>query len=123
MTTNHGSAPPPAGIDWTHELTEQVDWHWRAQLRPRLEGLTDAEYRWEPAPGAWTAVSYTHLDVYKRQADALDVGSCPSDRAHAAAAHLDADVAGADREPVIARGLLGPVPVSYTHLDVYKRQQ
>ena len=54
MTTNHGSAPPPAGIDWTHELTEQVDWHWRAQLRPRLEGLTDAEYRWEPAPGAWT---------------------------------------------------------------------
>ncbi|MGH3414466.1 MAG: DinB family protein [Marmoricola sp.] len=40
-------------IDWNHELTEQIDGHWRSQLRPRLEGLTDAEYRWEPVPGAW----------------------------------------------------------------------
>ncbi len=23
------------------------------QLRERLDGLSDAEYRWEPAPGAW----------------------------------------------------------------------
>jgi hypothetical protein len=34
-------------------LTEQLDWHWREQLRPRFEGLTDEEYFWEPVPGAW----------------------------------------------------------------------
>ncbi len=41
------------GIDWTGELVEQLELHWRGQLRPRLSGLTDAEYFWEPAPGAW----------------------------------------------------------------------
>ncbi|HYZ98117.1 MAG TPA: DinB family protein [Acidimicrobiales bacterium] len=40
-------------IDWTHELIEQLDFHWR-QLRPRLDGLSDDEYLWEPAPGAWS---------------------------------------------------------------------
>lgn len=35
-------------------LAEQLDWHWRTQARPRLEGLTDAEYLWEPAAGAWS---------------------------------------------------------------------
>jgi hypothetical protein len=39
--------------DWTHELAEQLDWHWRTQLRPRLDGLTDAEYLDEPVPGCW----------------------------------------------------------------------
>jgi DinB superfamily len=40
-------------VDWDHELVEQLDWHWRTQLRPRLEGLTDEEYRWEPVRDAW----------------------------------------------------------------------
>jgi hypothetical protein len=40
-------------VDWPFQLAEQLDWHWRAQLRPRLNGLTDEEYRWEPVPGAW----------------------------------------------------------------------
>ena len=40
-------------IDWNHHLAEQLDWHWNAALRRRLEGLTDAEYFWEPAPDAW----------------------------------------------------------------------
>ena len=41
-------------MDWTRELHDQLDWHWTNQLRPRLDGLTDEEYLWEPAPGAWT---------------------------------------------------------------------
>jgi hypothetical protein len=41
-------------IDWTHELVEQFDWHWTHHLRPRLNGLTDDEYLWEPVPGAWS---------------------------------------------------------------------
>lgn len=41
-------------IDWTHELSEQLDWHWRTYVRPHLEGLGDDEYRWEPVPGMWS---------------------------------------------------------------------
>ena len=38
----------------TSALAEQLDFHWRTALRPRLDGLTDAEYFWEPVPGCWT---------------------------------------------------------------------
>jgi hypothetical protein len=38
---------------WNHRLRDQLDFHWTTQLRPRLEGLTDEEYFWEPVPGAW----------------------------------------------------------------------
>jgi hypothetical protein len=40
-------------IDWVKELTDQQKWNW-AQLRPRLEGLTDEEYFWEPVRACWT---------------------------------------------------------------------
>jgi DinB superfamily len=42
------------GIDWNRQLADQLDWHWRTRLRPRLEGLTDEEYFWEPARGCWS---------------------------------------------------------------------
>jgi hypothetical protein len=38
----------------TTHLADQLDWHWRHQLRPRLDGLTDDEYFWEPVPDCWT---------------------------------------------------------------------
>ena len=59
-----------------------------------------AEIGFSPIP-----VSYTHLDVYKRQVEivVLYVGF------HAVFGH----------EAVI---LFGAIAVSYTHLDVYKRQ-
>jgi hypothetical protein len=41
-------------VDWNLQLREQLDFHWRRQLRPGLDGLTDDEYFWEPAPGAWS---------------------------------------------------------------------
>src|SRR5262245_31863558 len=41
-------------IDWNQELVDQLDWHWQNQLRPRLDGLTDDEYLWEPVPGCWS---------------------------------------------------------------------
>ncbi|MDQ2838941.1 MAG: DinB family protein [Actinomycetota bacterium] len=40
-------------IDWTAELLDQLDGHWTHQLRPRLAGLTDEEYFWEPVEGCW----------------------------------------------------------------------
>lgn len=36
------------------DLAEQLDWHWSAQLRPRLDGLSDDEYLWQPVAGAWS---------------------------------------------------------------------
>jgi hypothetical protein len=41
------------GHDWTRLLAGQLDWWWRAHLRPRMDGLTDEEYHWEPVPGMW----------------------------------------------------------------------
>ena len=38
-------------VDWHGQLFEQLDWHWQTSARPRLDGLTDEEYRWEPVPG------------------------------------------------------------------------
>lgn len=35
-------------------VVEQLAWHWDNHLRPRLDGLSDEEYRWEPAAGAWS---------------------------------------------------------------------
>ena len=40
-------------VDWNTELAAQLESHWDNQLRPRLAGLTDAEYLWEPVPGCW----------------------------------------------------------------------
>lgn len=37
--------------DYQRLLVEQIDTHWTGQLRPRLEGLSDEEYLWEPVPG------------------------------------------------------------------------
>lgn len=42
-----------ADIDWTHHLGEQLAWHWNGHVRPKLDGLADDEYLWEPVPGAW----------------------------------------------------------------------
>ena len=57
------------------------------------------------------AVSYTHLDVYKRQCQNwTPAGKALSDHA--------------GEPPPGGRGTAGVTdPVSYTHLDVYKRQQ
>ncbi len=32
----------------------QISWWWNTIFRPRLEGLTDEEYLWEPVDGCWT---------------------------------------------------------------------
>jgi len=39
--------------DVTRELVEQLEFHWRFHLRPKLDGLTDDEYFWEPVDGCW----------------------------------------------------------------------
>ena len=41
-------------IDWDAEVVDQIESHWRHRLRPRLDGLTDHEYFWQPVPDCWT---------------------------------------------------------------------
>jgi uncharacterized damage-inducible protein DinB len=41
-------------MDLAAELGLQLSWHWDAHVRPRLDGLGDDEYLWEPAPGFTT---------------------------------------------------------------------
>ena len=55
------------------------------------------------------AVSYTHLDVYKRQL-------------YYTLLHNKYKKSAASKNKLSFRTLAGVNPVSYTHLDVYKRQ-
>lgn len=41
-------------IDWTAEVLDQIESHWQERLRPRLDGLSDEEYLWEPVAGCWS---------------------------------------------------------------------
>jgi hypothetical protein len=41
-------------INWSRSLIGQLEFYWEAHLRPRLDGLTDEEYFWEPVDGCWS---------------------------------------------------------------------
>jgi hypothetical protein len=41
-------------VDWNAEVLDQIEAHWEQRLRPRLDGLSDEEYFWQPVPGCWT---------------------------------------------------------------------
>jgi hypothetical protein len=42
------------GVDWGRLLVGQLEFYWEVHLRPRLDGLTDEEYLWEPVEGCWS---------------------------------------------------------------------
>ena len=71
------------------------------------------------------SVSYTHLDVYKRQVLARPMirrcyGSIDADVLEAGVLYLRITAVS---YPFLAMYNAGAAPVSYTHLDVYKRQE
>jgi hypothetical protein len=41
-------------VDWSGLLVGQLEFYWDVHLRPRLDGLTDEEYFWEPVDGCWS---------------------------------------------------------------------
>jgi hypothetical protein len=41
-------------MNWTTTLLEQLTFPWEHYTRPRLEGLSDDEYLWEPVPNCWS---------------------------------------------------------------------
>lgn len=70
------SLPPGYGcrMFWRTKLLDQLEWHWSTLLRPRLDGLTDDEYFWEPVPG-WSVRSGS--ESQRRDPGYLQVGSGP----------------------------------------------
>ncbi|SDL15888.1 DinB superfamily protein [Glycomyces sambucus] len=40
--------------NWHQQILGQLEFYWDFHLRPRLEGLTDDEYLWEPVEGCWS---------------------------------------------------------------------
>jgi len=51
---NPGSQERSMTFSWNHALLDQLAFGWEVQFLPRTEGLTDAEYLWEPALGCWS---------------------------------------------------------------------
>ena len=41
-------------VDWGRLLVGQLEFYWDVHLRPRLDGLSDEEYFWEPVEGCWS---------------------------------------------------------------------
>ena len=41
-------------IDWTHELVDQLEFHWGKTCALGSASLTDEQYLWEPVPGCWS---------------------------------------------------------------------
>jgi hypothetical protein len=41
-------------LSWPAEARDQLKWYWENLFRPRLQGLTDDEYHWEPVPDCWS---------------------------------------------------------------------
>ncbi len=39
---------------WSADLLDQLEFYWNAHFRPRVAGLTDGEYLWEPVDGVWS---------------------------------------------------------------------
>lgn len=49
-----GSMTAPVTVSWTSRLVGQLEFYWDVHLAPRLVGLTDDEYFWEPVEGCWS---------------------------------------------------------------------
>lgn len=41
-------------FSWNAALRDQLGFAWEYQFLPRIQGLTDAEFRWEPVANCWT---------------------------------------------------------------------
>ena len=71
--------------------------------------------------GTLLPVSYTHLDVYKRQFEYIITGKhkCRQGGSDVCVCHVRVGVGNFLKQCIIVR----QIAVSYTHLDVYKRQE
>ena len=100
-----------AMVDVLERMDEQLYNEYRGIMAMLKQAVEDMhKFQDEQTGMFWQAVSYTHLDVYKRQA------SCsPSPAPRRATSGTRTSTRG-------RCGWTAPISVSYTHLDVYKRQ-
>jgi hypothetical protein len=104
-------------FDWASHLAEQLSWHWEAQLRLRLAGLTDEEYFWEPVPDCWSIRRQRAVAPGESGAWTVDWSFPPPDPAPVTTiawrlTHLIVGVFG-----MRAASHFGGPPVSYDALD------
>lgn len=41
-------------VEYGKLIISQMEFYWDVYFRPKLDGLTDEEYLWEPVPGCWS---------------------------------------------------------------------
>ena len=118
-------------VDWPYELADQLRWHWQQQLRPRLVGLSDEEYFWEPAPESWSirqrgqsrapvqagGGAFT-IDFAFPEPDPAPVTTIAWRLGHVLVGVLGARVASHFGGPPVDYQSFVYAPVSYTHLTL-----
>ncbi len=99
-------------------VTRAVLPHMRRQRAGHIINISSVGGRTSTPGLSAYPVSYTHLDVYKRQVVNLTRAALPAMRAQRSGQIINiSSVGGRTSTPG-----LSAYPVSYTHLDVYKRQ-
>ncbi|MGH9245407.1 MAG: DinB family protein [Acidimicrobiales bacterium] len=87
---------------WRAELLEQLEFYWDTHLWPRLNGLTDDEYFWEPVGGCWSLRRGSEGD-YELEQFAPDPPLPPVTTIAWRVVHVGRDIFGTR-----ARALFGP---------------
>jgi len=67
--------PPWHVRTWTALIVDQLDFYMDAHLLPRLEGLTDEEFFWEPVEDCWSV--RRRGDAWAIDGDDSEVGIAP----------------------------------------------
>ncbi|ANC31567.1 DinB family protein [Isoptericola dokdonensis] len=86
-------------------LADQIGFYWEAHLWPRLQGLTDDEYLWEPAEPAWSLRTGDD-GVVRIESEHPEPAVPPVTTIAWRTAHVGRDVWG-----IRARAFFGPTPV------------
>lgn len=99
-------------MTWRSLLLQQLEFYWTTHFRPRIEGLTDDEYFWEPALGAW---SLREGDDGRWELDSLPVEPpiAPVTTIAWRVGHLGRDVLGKRARAFFAPGDVGDDVVMY----------
>ena len=63
-------------IDYGRLIVSQLEFYWDVHLRPRLDGLTDDEYFWEPVANCWS-VRRGKDGVFRQDGDGHGTGGPP----------------------------------------------
>jgi hypothetical protein len=100
---------------WRSELLEQLEFYCAAHLWPRLEGLADAEYLWEPVAGCWS-VRENEAGVLELEQSWPEPPIPPVTTIAWRAVHVGRDIFGTR-----ARAFFGP-PAAPDDADMYDKR-